>query len=155
MSGTCLLRFWNKSVRRREVTSEFVRPSITFARRLREIRDDRRPKITQEALAKRLMKLMGVVTDDPSKVETYRVMVSRTESGRRAPTVDDLILFATALEVPPGELLGGRLGLWGESTEALERRLAEQEEEIKQRFADLETNFAEFLRRRKEMTNDG
>jgi transcriptional regulator with XRE-family HTH domain len=39
------------------------------------------------------------------------VMVSRTESGSRTATVDDLVWFAQALEVPPGALLEGSGGI--------------------------------------------
>jgi hypothetical protein len=80
-------------------------PSATFARRVKEIRENRRPRLSQEALAQRIMRLQG--RDDPSKLESARVMVSRTESGRRVATIDDLFWFSRALEVAPFELLSG------------------------------------------------
>jgi transcriptional regulator with XRE-family HTH domain len=66
--------------------------------------------MTQADLARRLLEVMGMPTDDPKGVEVVRVMISRTESGARAVTVDDLTLFAEALEVPPEALLRGSGG---------------------------------------------
>jgi transcriptional regulator with XRE-family HTH domain len=48
-------------------------------------------------------------------------MVSRTESGTRNPTVDDLVYFAQALEVPLGALLEGSGGI--DSISDLQERL--------------------------------
>jgi transcriptional regulator with XRE-family HTH domain len=84
--------------------------SAIVARRLKEIREDRRPRMTQADLARRLLEVLGVPTDDPKRVEAARVGISRTESGARTVTVDDLTLFAEALEVPPEALLKGSGG---------------------------------------------
>jgi transcriptional regulator with XRE-family HTH domain len=88
------------------------RPSRIFARRVKEIREDRRPRMTQADLARRLLEVQGMHTEDQAKrVEVARVMVSRTESGARAATVDDLVDFAQALEVPLEALLKGSGGI--------------------------------------------
>jgi transcriptional regulator with XRE-family HTH domain len=100
-----------------------------FARRLREIREDRRPRMTQADLARRVLEVMGVPTDDPKRVEVVRVMVSRTESGARTATVDDLVLFAQALEVPPGALLEGSGGI--DSLSDLEERMVNMLEQLR------------------------
>jgi transcriptional regulator with XRE-family HTH domain len=101
-----------KSVRRRAMSTEEEHPtSAIVARRLREIREDRRPRMTQRDLALRLLRVLGVPADDPKRVEAARVLISRTESGGRIPTVDDLVWLAQALEVPPGALLEGSGGV--------------------------------------------
>jgi transcriptional regulator with XRE-family HTH domain len=105
------------------------RPGEIFARRVREIREDRRPRMTQTDLARRVLEVRGMLLEDPvayaedhaKRVEVARVMVSRTESGGRSPTVDDLIDFAQALEVPPEMLLEGSGGM--ESASELQERL--------------------------------
>jgi transcriptional regulator with XRE-family HTH domain len=105
------------------------RPSEIFARRVKEIREDRRPRMTQTDLARRVLEVQGMLLEDPAthaeehakRVDVARVMVSRTESGNRNPTVDDLIDFAQALEVPPGALLEGSGGI--DSLSDLEERM--------------------------------
>jgi transcriptional regulator with XRE-family HTH domain len=111
-------------------TERQERPSEIFARRVKEIREDRRPRMTQTDLARRLLEVQGMDTEDQEKrVEVARVMVSRTESGNRNPTVDDLIDFAQALEVPPGALLEGSGGI--ESISDLEERMVNMLEQIR------------------------
>jgi transcriptional regulator with XRE-family HTH domain len=105
------------------------RPSEIFARRVKEIREDRRPRMTQTDLARRVLEVQGMLLEDPAthaeehakRVDVARVMVSRTESGNRNPTVVDLIDFAQALEVPPGALLEGSGGI--DSLSDLEERM--------------------------------
>jgi transcriptional regulator with XRE-family HTH domain len=111
------------------VSSEKHPTSAILARRLKEIREDRRPRMTQTDLARRLLEVMGVPTDDPKRVEVARVMISRTESGARVATVDDLVLFAQALEVPPGALLEGSAGI--DSLSDLEERMVTMLEQIR------------------------
>ena len=103
--------------------------SAIVARRLKEIREDRRPRMTQTDLARRVLEVMGVPTDDPKRVEVARVGISRTESGARAVTVDDLTLYAEALEVPPGALLEGSGGI--DSASDLEKRIVTMLEQIR------------------------
>jgi transcriptional regulator with XRE-family HTH domain len=103
--------------------------SAIVARRLKEIREDRRPRMTQADLARRLLEVLGVPTDDPKRVEAARVGISRTESGARTVTVDDLTLFAEALEVPPEALLKGSGGI--ESISDLEERMVTMLEQIR------------------------
>jgi transcriptional regulator with XRE-family HTH domain len=105
------------------------RPSQIFARRVKEIREDRRPRMTQTDLARRVLEVQGMLLEDPAthaeehakRVEVARVMVSRTESGGRNPTVNDLIDFAQALEVPAEALLKGSGGI--DSLSDLQERL--------------------------------
>ena len=98
------------------------RPGEIFARRVKEIREDRRPRMTQTDLARRLLEVQGMHTEDQAKrVEVARVMVSRTESGARNATVDDLVWFAQALEVPLEALLKGSGGI--DSLSDLQERL--------------------------------
>jgi len=111
------------------VSTEKHPTSAIVARRLKEIREDRRPRMTQTDLARRVLEVMGVPTDDPKRVEVARVGISRTESGARAVTVDDLTLYAEAIEGPPGGLLGG-LG-WIDSASDLEKRIVTMLEQIR------------------------
>jgi hypothetical protein len=109
-------------------------PSQTFARRVRELRENHRPRLTQEGLARRLMELQGV--PDMGNVESFRVMVSRTEQGRRVATVDDLYWFARALDVIPMDLLEGMGGPLKDSFLSLQETVRQANE-----------MFAEFERR--------
>jgi hypothetical protein len=109
-------------------TEERHPTSAIVARRLKEIREDRRPHMTKADLARRLLEVMGEPTDDPKRVEMVRVMVSRTESGVRAVTVDELVLFAQALEVPPGVLLEGSGGI---DVSALEEQMLNMLEQLR------------------------
>jgi transcriptional regulator with XRE-family HTH domain len=111
------------------VSTEKHPTSAIVARRLKEIREDRRPRMTQTDLARRVLEVMGVPTDDPKRVEVARVGISRTESGARAVTVDDLTLYAEALEVPPGALLEGSGGI--DSASDLEKRIVTMLEQIR------------------------
>jgi transcriptional regulator with XRE-family HTH domain len=110
------------------VSTEKHPTSAIVARRLKEIREDRRPRMTQADLARRLLEVMGMPTDDPKGVEVVRVTISRTESGARAVTVDDLTLFAEALEVPPEALLRGSGGF--DSISDLQKRLVKMLEQL-------------------------
>jgi transcriptional regulator with XRE-family HTH domain len=113
------------------------RPSEIFARRVKEIREDRRPRLSQADLARRILEVQGMLLEDPAthaeehakRVDVARVMVSRTESGNRNPTVDDLIDFARALEVPLGALLEGSGGI--DSLSDLEERMVNMLEQIR------------------------
>jgi transcriptional regulator with XRE-family HTH domain len=115
------------------------RPSRIFARRVKEIREDRRPRMTQADLARRLLEVQGMHTEDQAKrVEVARVMVSRTESGARAATVDDLVDFAQALEVPLEALLKGSGGI--DAFSDLEERMRQMREDFSQFEASLRAN---------------
>lgn len=106
----------------RKMSAATDRPSVVFARRVKEIREDRRPRLSQAGLARRILEVQGMHTEDVERrVEIARVMVNRTESGARNPTVDDLVYFAQALEVPPEALLKGSGGM--DSLSDLEERM--------------------------------
>jgi transcriptional regulator with XRE-family HTH domain len=120
------------------VSTEKHPTSAILARRLKEIREDRRPRMTQADLARRLLEVMGVPTDDPKRVEVARVMVSRTESGARVATVDDLVWLAQALEVPPGALLEGSGGV--DALSDLEERMRKMREDFSEFEASLRVN---------------
>jgi transcriptional regulator with XRE-family HTH domain len=119
------------------------RPNQIFARRVKEIREDRRPRMTQADLARRVLKVQGMLLEDPvayaedhaKRIEVARVMISRTESGARVATVDDLIDFAQALEVPPGALLEGSGGI--DALSDLEGRMRKMREDFSQIEASL------------------
>jgi transcriptional regulator with XRE-family HTH domain len=73
-----------------------------FAVRVREVRERRGWK--QDYLGRRLLELEGERTS-PTKVNSARVRVARTEAGTRAVVVDEAFLFAAALGVSPLALL--------------------------------------------------
>jgi transcriptional regulator with XRE-family HTH domain len=76
-----------------------------FAERVRDVREARPGKLSQAALARRMLELQGMSPENDKVLETERVKVARTEAGKRMPSVDDLFLFAAALGVPPVALL--------------------------------------------------
>lgn len=115
-------------------------PSEIFARRVREVRESRpKESRSQEWLAGELMRRQGI--KDLGKVESFRVMVSRTEAGRRSPTIDDLFLFAAALDVHPFDLLGNFGASAKRTAQGFLRRLDALQEEladVKREIAALE-----------------
>jgi transcriptional regulator with XRE-family HTH domain len=141
MSGTRLLSSVTNSPEGGKVKTGADTPNAMFCRRVKEVRENARPKLTQETLARRLMKLQGISDSKQvaRQLESYRVKVSRTEAGKRAVTIDDLFLFAEALDVFPSELLSAGLGSpVVDQTAALEERVRRISQEIAQAVRDLE-----------------
>jgi transcriptional regulator with XRE-family HTH domain len=125
------------------MNAETDRPSAVFARRVKEIREDRRPRLSQAGLARRILEVQGMLLEDPAthaeehakRVELVRVMVNRTEAGARNPTVDDLVYFAQALEVPPEALLRSSGGI--DALSDLEERMRKMREDFSEFEASL------------------
>ena len=73
-----------------------VRASEVFAQQLRRFREEKRPRLTTDALAERLRKLGAPI---------HPTAITKIEKGGRKVTVDEWLLFAAALDVPPPLLL--------------------------------------------------
>lgn len=78
------------------------KPSELFAQKVRETRHARGWE--QSDLARRLLELQGIA-ETPKTLNSWRVLVGRTESGKRKPSLDDSFLFAAALGVQRSALL--------------------------------------------------
>jgi transcriptional regulator with XRE-family HTH domain len=130
-----------------------------FSHRVREVRENIRPRLTQADLAERIAEQSDSPVTD-SKLESIRMHVSRTESGKRIATLNDLVIYARALRVPPSELLDLSLYFLDEAPRELKQVMEEQEkamEEMSRRFEELQQMDAEYREylRRKEETSGG
>jgi hypothetical protein len=74
-----------------------LRPSEVLAKQLRTVREGARPRLTTEALAKRVEELQGF--------PMHPTTITKIEKGDRKVTVDEWLTFAAALNVPPALLL--------------------------------------------------